>query len=84
MATFTDINITRLVINKCAAICCRHEYSYRAIALCDSATKILKKVKNILTRSVASERNQHCGGEARPERPKLETRRAEPGWSSSS
>ena len=29
--------------------------------------------------SVASERNQHCGGEVRPKRPKLNARRAEPG-----
>ena len=29
--------------------------------------------------SVASERNPHCRGEARPEGPKLEARRAEPG-----
>jgi len=29
--------------------------------------------------AVASERNQHCGGEAKPEGPKLEARRAEPG-----
>jgi len=28
---------------------------------------------------VASERDQHCGGEARPEEPKLEARMAEPG-----
>jgi len=33
-------------------------------------------------KSVASEINQHCRGEARPEGPKLETRRAEPGWGS--
>ena len=29
--------------------------------------------------AVASEQNQHCGGEARPQGPKLEARRAEPG-----
>jgi len=30
--------------------------------------------------AVAPERNEHCGGEARPEGPKLEARRAKTGW----
>jgi len=31
----------------------------------------------MVTLPVASERSQHCGGEARPKGPKLEARRAE-------
>jgi len=39
---------------------------------------VIKQARINFKLAVASERNQHCGGEARPEGPKLEARRANP------
>jgi len=40
---------------------------------------IISAVSLVTSTSVASERNQRCGGEATNEEPELEARRAEPG-----
>ena len=40
--------------------------------------KYVDQCLNAVAFSVASERNQHCGGEAMPKGPKLKARRAEP------